>query len=382
MGIRNHFPFGDRLPVQQLKTLLAINYIEFIHIRLTMKLLTLAALLALAPAALVQAGEYCSWNPGSRVGDDAAAFDDPNHYGFESPDPWCGNDGDLSCTPFYYKLWTYENFMKYQSGGQDPDWCDTEPGNTLTGNAFGTNRAWAHFKDGKLDDNSFFVFHGRDGAGEMPDCVGDVKYVERIGPISGDQNTLWCEDGITVNEIPNAPYNPRRRCEFRHPGLGKVYSDYAAGSSWNTYGANDRIPEEDFKSAASGGWSPEVINALNEVAYNPFQEDNAIGFMIFPWVCTTVCGVGKKGCDDTNKVFNTEGVENVKCYWDNERGDDGTPLVQLYWGIVRNDGEKPYLDMKGWYYEKNQKQMVSLGDWTMNICNDGDGCFNIPLSKK
>ena len=348
-----------------------------------MKLLSLAALLALAPAALVQAGEYCSWNPGSRVDDNAAAFADPQGNGFESPDPWCGNDGDLSCTPFYYKPWTYENFMKYQSGGQDPDWCDTEPGNTLTGNAFGTTRAWAHFKDKKLDDTNFFVFHGCDGAGIMPDCVGDVKYVERIGPISGDQNNLWCEDGITVKEIPNAPYNPRRRCEFRHPGLGKVYSDYAAGSEWNTYRANERIPEYKFKSAHSGSWSPDVINALNEVATNPFNEDNAIGFMIFPWVCTTVCGVGKKGCDDTNKVFNSEDVENVKCYWDNERGDDGTPLVQLFWGIVRNDGEKPYLDMKGWIYDKNQKKMVEFNNgWTMNICNDGDGCFDIPMPPK
>jgi len=366
--------------VQQLKTLLAINNIEFIHIRLTMKLLTLAALLALAPAALVQAGEYCSWNPGSR---DAAAFDDPQGNGFEAANPWCGNDGDLSCTPFYYKPWTYENAMKSQSGGQDPDWCDTEPGNTLTGNAFGTNRAWAHFgDDGNLDDNSFFVFHGCDGAGEMPDCVGDVKYVERIGQISDDQDNLWCEDGITIQDIPTADENPRRKCNFRHPGLGKVYADYTAGSAWNTYGANDRISEDEFQSAASGGWSQEVQDALNEVAYNPFQEDDAIGFMIFPWVCTTVCGVGQEGCDDTNQVFNTEGVENVKCYWDNEPGDDGTPPVQLFWAVAQNDGEKPYLDMKGWYYDGDQKTMASMGDWTMNICNDGDGCFDIPLSKK
>merc|ERR1712207_15967 len=96
---------------------------------------------------------------------------------------------------------------------------------------------------------NFFVFHGCDGAGIMPDCVGDIKYVERIGPISGDQNNLLCEDGFTVKEIPNAPYNPRRRCEFRHPGLGKVYSDYAAGSEWDTYRANERIPEYKFKSA-------------------------------------------------------------------------------------------------------------------------------------
>ena len=374
--------------MQQLKTLLAINNIEFIHIRLTMKLVTLAALLALAPAALVQAGEYCSNHQGSRPDD--MYWNDPNHYGFEAyPNPWCkGNDGDLSCTPFYYKPWTWENAMKNKLGGQDPQWCYDEPGATLigagnSGNVFTTTRAWAHFTDGKLDDKFFYVFHGCDGAGIMHDCEGDIKYVERIGPVSGDQNNLLCEDGFTVKEIPNAPYNPRRRCEFRHPGLGKVYSDYAAGSEWDTYRANERIPEYKFKSAHSGSWSPDVINALNEVATNPFNEDNAIGFMIFPWVCTTVCGVGKKGCDDTNKVFNSEDVENVKCYWDNERGDDGTPLVQLFWGIVRNDGEKPYLDMKGWIYDKNQKKMVEFNNgWTMNICNDGDGCFDIPMPPK
>ena len=69
---------------------------------------------------------------------------------------------------------------KYKNGGVDEDWCSNDPWTqVLTGNGFKTDRGWTYWDDnGTYPDSSFWVFHACDGAGLMPDCLGDIKYVE------------------------------------------------------------------------------------------------------------------------------------------------------------------------------------------------------------
>ena len=51
--------------------------------------------------------------------------------------------------------------------------------------------------------------------------------------------------------------------------------------------------------------------------------------------------------------------------------EDGKPEVQIYWMVVRDaDGDAPYIEMKGWQYDKESNTVQPLGDpdgWTLNI---------------
>merc|ERR1711972_525633 len=67
-------------------------------------------------------------------------------------------------------------------GGTDPTWKNV--------------RAWAGDFSGK-GNLDYFVFHGCDGAGIQSDCLGDIKYIERIEYRynSGDDSEWPHEDG-------------------------------------------------------------------------------------------------------------------------------------------------------------------------------------------
>ena len=49
----------------------------------------------------------------------------------------------------------------------------------------------------------------------------------------------------------------------------------------------------------------------------------------------------------------------------------GYSEVQIYWMVVRDaDGDAPYIEMKGWQYDKESNTVQPLGDpdgWTLNI---------------
>ena len=50
--------------------------------------------------------------------------------------------------------------------------------------------------------------------------------------------------------------------------------------------------------------------------------------------------------------------------------------MQIYWMVVRDaDGDAPYIEMKGWQYDKESNTVQPLGDpdgWRLKICGDGD----------
>ena len=293
----------------------------------------------------------------------------------EAPNPYCGGGqlgpaGELSCSPFQYRPWTYNN----ENG--PPNWCNDPKVSTLAGGAFDTTRAWMHFKDSQgTQDSSYWVFHGCDGAGIMPDCRGDVKFVERIYEPSPDQSTVHCQGDITLDQVParrNDPGSARRQCNFKHPGTGTIYSNYEAGNwSWG----ESRVPNWMVASGASGGWGQNVGQIVAGVP-NPFGQP-AIVMVTYPWVCT---GVGSG--DNQKGLFSNPVTPGAKCYWDNEPLTDGRggrgypPQIQLYWMRLDKDGNKDRLTVQGYYLSSaGGPQMVPMNGgsaWTLYPCERGE----------
>ena len=299
----------------------------------------------------------------------------------EAPDPFCGGErrgaaGELSCTPFEYKPWTWQNRAKQAAGGQDPSWCNSPILKTLAGAAFQTKRAWMYFKDGKGSrDTNYWVFHGCDGAGIMPDCAGDIKYVERFYQPAADQSKVWCEGGITLQQVPkhgNDPDHARRQCMFKHPGTGRIYSNYQAGEwSWN----ETVVPSWMVASKASGAWGYGV-GAMVQHIRNPFPKP-AIVMVTYPWVCTPV---GSN--DDQSGLFTNPKTPGAKCYFDNEPLSDGQgqpgypPQLQVYWMQLDRDGEKDRLTVYGYFLDTKGgpsiKAMNHGQSWTLYLCSQGE----------
>ena len=225
-------------------------------------------------------------------------------------------------------------------------------------------------------DTSYWVFHGCDGAGIMPDCKGDVLFLERFYGWAKDQSTVWCqgENGgqpIRIDQVAsrtNEPNSNRRQCKFKHPGTGKIYENYEAGM-WQWGDGSTQINLNNFISAATGGWSQRAENAVTSVR-NPFPNGETVLYtMTFPWVCT---GIGGK--ESTNGLFTQTNTPGVKCYWDNESGaPQGAgsmdpywpPQMNLYWMNLRTDNGNKYLDVRGYTLDNTHMKMKFLGQWTL-----------------
>lgn len=303
---------------------------------------------------------YCATHKGSRSDHDFD--DDPNQRGFEADRPWCDVNDGWSCTPFYYRPYITNNIMKFDNAGSDPEWCSFDEIVALAGNPFSTTKAWRAFdENGAPVGDHFWLFHACDGAGIMEDCVGDIKFVEKLGTAlaSADDPTaeILCYDFETESQFPMnqidaiRPNNARIQCNYKHPGLNTIYNDVMIGTNYQWYiNPGQTIwdatctPEQCdgyFGSAASGGGDQELLDLLNGLT-NPFDTD-AFFAALYPWVCGIV---DENGNDETNGQLNQEGVANVKCWWDNEPEDDGkTPFVEVYFWRFKDDGG---LDMFGY----------------------------------
>jgi hypothetical protein len=334
---------------------------------------------------------YCSWHKGSRNEHDFE--NDPNGRGFEAEQPWCDVKDGWSCTPFYYRPYVTNNIEKFYNDGNDPDWCTSDEIVTLAGNSFQTTKAWRAFDEGGTAvGDHFWLFHGCDGAGIMEDCVGDVKFVEKLGAAlaSGDDPgaQILCYDLETDDTFPMSeidakrPDNARVQCNYKHPGLNTIYDKAMIGTNyfWYVQGGQsiwEAVCSDDpdncegyFGSAASGGGDQELLDLLNGLT-NPF-DGPAFLAALYPWVCGIVDADGNDG---TGAAFNQEGVPNVKCWWDNEpEGDGKTPFVEVYFFRFKDDGEG--LDMYGYQLEwgtwngindKSNPRMDPLPD--CNPCN-------------
>lgn len=81
-------------------------------------------------------------------------------------------------------------------------------------------------------DTSYWVFHGCDGAGIMPDCKGDILFVEHFYGWAKDQSKVWCKSRITIAQVAsrtNDQNSNHEQCQFKHPGTGHIYENYEAG---------------------------------------------------------------------------------------------------------------------------------------------------------
>ena len=301
----------------------------------------------------------------------------------ENANPWCGGakptnpKNELSCTPFNYRPWMSEG-----GGGRDHSYCKNNTMKRMAGDYFNTTKAWMYFNnDGSPEsgnNKSYFVFHSCDGAGIMPDCAGDERYVERIYSKSNDQNNVWCQDNITLAQVPTSPYNSRRQCKFKHPGTGNIYKNYEAGV-WG-WGVNS-VPWYMVASKANGGWgnNNEVSNMIIRNATNPFNksDESVVVMATFPWVCTQA-----GSSDNQDGLFSNPRTPKTKCYYDNEpgkyQGHNGwPPVVNIYWMKLDNDGKQDYLTVYGYYLKNssngpNIERMNSGSPWRLYACNQGE----------
>ncbi|QNI77561.1 hypothetical protein [Synechococcus sp. MVIR-18-1] len=301
----------------------------------------------------------------------------------EGKQAWCGGGStagnaldQMSCTPFAYKPWSFNNANGL--GGYKNSFCTSDTVKDVAGGPY-QSQAWMYNKGDGTKDTSYWVFHGCDGAGIMPDCLGDVLFLERFYGYAKDQSKVWCQGGITVNQVASHTTDKnsnRRQCKFKHPGTGHIYENYEAGI-WQ-WGKQFDIDK--FRSAATGKWSQRAENAVRSVQ-NPFpnaENKNVLYMMTFPWVCT---GIGRGGAtegegDATNGLFTQTNTPGVKCYWDNEsgassntpdseRGPYWPPQMNLYWMNLRTDNGNKYLDVRGYTLDNNSMTMKSLGQWTL-----------------
>ena len=323
----------------------------------------------------------------------AIALAIPAHAKYCNPEgaqTWCGGGStagntidQMSCTPFAYKPWTF-NIKNGVPDGNQP-FCKSDTVKSIAGGEYQA-QAWMVRGETGPKDTNYWVFHGCDGAGIMPDCVGDVLFVERFYSWSQDQSNVWCQGGITINQVAsrtNDQNSNRRQCNFKHPGTGHIYKNYEAGV-WQWGDRSTQINLDIFLSAATGGWSQKAENAVRAIE-NPFSSSGGtvLYMMTFPWVCT---GIGNS--DATNGLFTQTNTPGVKCYWDNEsgapqwaenkaKGGDKAamdpwwpPQMNLYWMNLNIDksGNKQ-LDVRGYTLDNVTMSMKSIVDWILEPCN-------------
>jgi len=336
----------------------------------------------------------------SNVGSDlkSKVQNDPDQCYTELTDPKCGGTTDPSiemvCSPVSYRPLTF-NSQKLGSpvtdcgnegsylgimangqdfeGGTDPTWKNV--------------RAWAGDFSGK-GNLDYFVFHGCDGAGIQSDCLGDIKYIERIEyRYNSDSDSDWPHedgkpdivdgqvvlDGNVQKFIDTFPdgicgnfdsgKDTRNYCKFVHPGTELVHSGYHGGwwggdngadtafgsegmgfidttGSW-TWNDQDKTWEngDDFGSAATGPWQgplkQNVQNILNSYGgWHPFTEGQTFSFMLFDWRC--------EDSDANTNLFSYPSIASNyhMCFVDNEPGDLGyPPHVEIYFGTLTKDSE-------------------------------------------
>ncbi len=310
----------------------------------------------------------------------------------EGSQAWCGGGStagnvidQMSCSPFAYKPWSFNNQTGVGNPNKKNNFCMSDTVKDIAGGPY-QSQAWMFNKGNGSKDTSYWVFHGCDGAGIMPDCRGDVLFVERFYGWSKDQSTVWCQgenggNAITINQVAsrkNDPNSNRRQCQFKHPGTGHIYENYEAGM-WQWGNRSTQIDLTNFRSAATGAWSQHAENAVLSIR-NPFPNSRGpvLYMMTFPWVCTVI-GEG----DATNGLFTQTNTPGAKCYWDNESGAPGEaedqansgdkkaldpywpPQMNLYWMNLITDNEKKYLDVRGYTLDNNSMTMRSLGQWTL-----------------
>ena len=320
-------------------------------------------------------GENCYCSPAETISGSSplSSADNINFCGGgeASDDVWA----QTICTPYAYKPNTYNIQNDFDKGtcGCQPN-CNDPYLDVMAygagykdegGNVHSDTNVWAANPDpsvwwipqGSDTKQDYFVFHGCDGSGLQSDCMGDIKYVERIQGLYSDTK-LGITDG--VGTIPDEGIcgnydDGRTYCKFVHPGTMRMHDNYVGGwflkpsdagvscaSGFGDEGAGC-IWDGLCKSAASGGWDKnnplcDTILDIPNTYFNgqhPFAdvEGYHFSFALYPWRCDP-------SGDDTNNLFSYPSISKYgyKCYVDNE--PDPAPLaLEVYFGVLTSDKE-------------------------------------------
>lgn len=240
-----------------------------------------------------------------------------------------GGDGDISCTPYYFKPHTnsYQDCLNsFNDQGDDPEYGGFA---AWTGDAQSA-QAWIVDDDGSGCTDSgdcwYVVFHGCDGSGvQADDCNGDAFYWEMFGPSQWDDNWPNCDfdcggpEGSTWQEQADQGVDcQHQKCGWKHPGTQTQHEWYSCG--WWMTGP--------VLSDANGADIYFDTGVSGQYAYDndtPGKWPLSAYAHTYNWVCHDTNAGG-----DGNVIFNeawADGNKDIRCYCDNEPAqyctDDG-----------------------------------------------------------
>lgn len=285
---------------------------------------------------------------------------------------FCGGGGegarDISCTPFSYRPY---QFNLDQTPPLKPVCGGTPYEEIVAGAQWNMGaRTWASFpKSGRQD---YWVFHNCDGAGIQPDCLGDIKYIERF------------DGGNTQPGCMKGPHG-RNHCTFTHPNSNTTFGRMHYWAGW--YGSGNDVESGNICGAGANldrRWNSNVcrqIRAINR-GVNPYKNvegvQHTFSFALYPWVCEADGSM--PNANFTSPSMDSYGVTSGwKCYADNEPGDTNgqgwPPFVEIYFaGLFIESPGKYVLRLDKWMINNsNTPELIAKG-YAIYPCNSGDNC--------
>ena len=280
----------------------------------------------------------------------------------------CGGGGegrqDISCSPFTYRPYQFNH------DHNTPNPCGDGPyENIIAGNQWKMGaRTWASFP--ASDRSDYWVFHNCDGAGIQPDCLGDIKYIERF---DGGESQPGCLKG---------PHG-RNHCTFTHPNSKTTFGRMKYWAGW--YNVGDDV--ETGKLCGAGAnrnrpWNSNVCNSIGSInqGKNPYKKlagvKHTFTFALFPWVCEADSSMPNSNF--TSPSMDSYGVtKGWKCYADNEPGSAGgwPPFIEIYFaGLFQESSERYVLKLDKWIINNSDTPELVGKGYELYPCNRGDNC--------
>ncbi|MFL0790932.1 MAG: hypothetical protein AB8E87_12020 [Prochlorococcus sp.] len=284
----------------------------------------------------------------------------------------CGGGGegakDVSCSPF-----TYRPFQKNLDSNLNAGCSDGQPYDEIvTGAKWGLGaRTWASFPN----RTDYWVFHNCDGAGIQPDCLGDIKYIERF---DGGPGQPRCEKGS----------HGRNHCTFTHPNSKTTFGLMKYWAGW--YNSGNDLETGNLCGAGANkdrAWNQGVCNKIESInnGINPYNNvDGALhtfSFALFPWVCEA--DPSMPNANFSSPSMDSYGVRNGwKCYADNEpgpklsNGENGwPPYIELYFaGLFEESPGKYVIRLDKWMINNSDTPELVGKGFAIYPCNSEDNC--------